>query len=171
MPKSRKRRNAKPKNMRNHLRRALTAPMPAPRPKHSSYDQTCNADVRIGEFGEEGADWLQEEYGRPLTMAEFQLEQCIRTDAFVLDDPFKGPETVGAEEISKVVEMTALVILAMADQQGVLTDEQAREAAEIQAMDPMNHAAEGIDVVRSAFQDGSFFLNDRGMWDFAGDEA
>lgn len=171
MPESRKRRTAKPKNTRKNLRRVLTAPMPDPRPKHADYDHVCPDDALVEEFGEEGANWLQEEYGQPLTRAAFRLEQCIRRDEFVLDDPFKGPETVAAEEISKVVEMTALVILAMAEQQGVLTDQQAREASEIQAMDPFDHAAEGIEVVRNAFQDGSFFLNDRGMWDFAGDAS
>jgi hypothetical protein len=171
MPKSRKRRTAKPKNTRKNLRQALTAPMPDPRPKHPDYDHVCPDDVLIEEFGEEGANWLQEDYGHPLTKAEFRLEQCIRTDKFVLDDPFKGPETVTAEEISKVIEMTSLVVLAMAEQQGVLTDQQVREVAEIQAMDPVDHATEGIEVLRNAFQDGGFFLNDRGMWDFAGDEA
>jgi hypothetical protein len=141
-----------------------------PRPKHPGYDQICPDGVLIEEFGEEGAVWLQEEYGRPPTLAEFRLEHSIRTNEFLLDDPFKGPDVTTAEEISKVVEMTAMVILAMAEQQGVLTEEQAHEVADIRTMAPVNHAAEGIDVVRGAFQDGGFFLNDRGMWDFSGAE-
>lgn len=167
MPKSKKRRNANPKSLRKDLRRALAAPMPAPRPKHPGYDQVCSDDVLIKEFGEEGADWLQEEYGRPLTMADFQFEKCIRKDAFVLDDPFRGPETVRAESISKMIGMTAMVIVGMAQQQGVLTDAQTRELAEIEAMDPVDHAAEGVGVVRLAFQDGIVFLNDRDMWDLS----
>ncbi|MET8816435.1 hypothetical protein ABZW47_31095 [Streptomyces sp. NPDC004549] len=156
---------------RDNVRHALSAPASAPRPKHPQHDQVCPADALIEEFGEENANWLQEEYGRPLTVAEFRLEQCIRKDEFVMDDPFKGPRTVPAEVVSKVIELTATLVYAMAEQQGVLTDEQARELAEIRAMDPLDHAAEGFDVVRSAFEDGSLILNDRGMWAFPDDEA
>ncbi|WP_046249559.1 hypothetical protein [Streptomyces sp. MBT28] len=169
MPKSRKRRTAVDKKRRQTIRRdfqrAMT--MPGPRPKHPGYEQTCPTDRLVDEFGEEGADWLQETYSRPLTVAEFRLEQCIRKDQFVLDDPLRGPDTVTTESISKVLEMTAVVLLEMARQQGVLTDEQAREAAEIAAMGPMDHATEGVDVVRNAFQDGAFFLNNRDMWEYA----
>ncbi|MFG2629956.1 hypothetical protein [Streptomyces sp. NPDC048473] len=167
MPKSRKRRTARPRNPRRELHRRLAAPSSEPRPKHSSYGQVCPDDVLIDEFGEEGATWLQEEYGRPLTLAEFSLEHSIRTDEFLLDDPFTGPETATAEEISKVIEMTTDAILTMAEQQGVLNKEQAREVAETKAMSPINHTAEGIDVVRIAFATGGLFLNDRGMWDFS----
>ncbi|MER8087838.1 hypothetical protein ACIO6T_37200 [Streptomyces sp. NPDC087532] len=166
MPKSRKRRTARPRDLRKNLRRRLATPLREPRPKHPSYEQVCPGDVLIDEFGEEGAAWLQEEYGQPLTLAEFSLEHSIRTDEFLLDDPFTGPEATTAEEISKVIEMTADVILAMAEQQGVLNAGQAREVADIKAMPPVDHAAEGIDVVRIAFETGRIFLNDRGMWDF-----
>ncbi|MFF3733366.1 hypothetical protein ACFYXM_24380 [Streptomyces sp. NPDC002476] len=141
--------------------------MSEPRPKHPSYGQVCPDDVLIDEFGEEGAAWLQEEYGRPLTLAEFSLEHSIRTDDFLLDDPFTGPKITTAEKISKMIEMTADVILAMAEQQGVLSTEQAREVADIKAMPRADHAAEGADVVRAAFDTGGIFLNDRGRWDFS----
>ncbi|WP_435606571.1 hypothetical protein [Streptomyces ardesiacus] len=169
MPKSRKRRTAVDKKRRQTIRRdfqrAMT--MPGPRPKHPNHDQTCPTNRVVDEFGDDGADWLQETYGRPLTVAEFRLEQCIRKDAFVLDDPLRGPDTVTTESISKVLEMMAVVLLEMARQQGVLTEEQEREAAEIEAMEPTDHATEGVDVVRSAFRDGVFFLNDRDMWEYA----
>ncbi|MFF8423122.1 hypothetical protein [Streptomyces sp. NPDC015680] len=167
MPKSRKRRTARPRDLRKELHRRLAAPLSEPRPKHSCYEQVCPDDVLIDEFGEEGATWLQEEYGRPLTLAEFSLEHSIRTDEFLLDDPFTGPEVTTAEKISKVIETTTDVILAMAEQQGVLNEEQTREVAETKAMLPVDHAAEGADVVRIAFETGGFFLNDRGMWDFS----
>ncbi|MFI5753114.1 hypothetical protein ACIBBE_46630 [Streptomyces sp. NPDC051644] len=167
MPKSRKRRTARPRDLRKDLRRRLAAPLSEPRPKHPSYEQVCPDDVLIDEFGEEGAAWLQEEYGRPLTLAEFSLEHSIRADEFVLDDPFTGPEVTTAEKISKVIETTTDVILAMAEQQGVLNAEQAREVADIKAVPPVDHAAEDIDVVRIAFDMGAIFLNDRGMWDFS----
>lgn len=163
MPKPRKRRTARPRDLRKDLRRRLAAPLSKPRPKHPSYGQVCPDDVLIDEFGEEGAAWLQEEYGRPLTLAEFSLEHSIRTDEFLLDDPFTGPEVTTAEKISKVIEMTADVILAMAEQQGVLNAEQAREVEDIKAMPRVDHAAEGVDVVRIAFETGGIFLNDRGM--------
>ncbi|MFF2901801.1 hypothetical protein [Streptomyces sp. NPDC057966] len=31
----------------------------------------------------------------------------------------------------------------------------------------VDHATEGADVVRIAFETGGFFLNDRGMWNFS----
>lgn len=170
MPKSKKRRTAKPrrmpKNMREGMLRKLAAPMPDPRPRHPGYGQACPEDVLIEEFGEEGTDWLRTEYGRQLTVADFQFEQCIRKNEFVLDDPFEGPQTVTYEEISKTIDMTSMVILTLAQQQGVLPKELGREVRELQALGPMDHAAEGIEVVRSVFQDGGFYLNDRGMWDF-----
>ena len=173
MPKSKKRRTAKPrrmpKNMREDMMRKLAAPMPDPRPRHPGYGQACPADVLIEEFGEEGADWLCTEYGRQLTVAEFRLEQCIRTNEFVLDDPFEGPQTVTYEQISKIIDTTSMVILSMAQQQGVLPKAVDREVRELQALDPVDHAAEGIEVVRTVFQDGGFFLNDRDMWDFGED--
>ncbi|MFF8619220.1 hypothetical protein [Streptomyces sp. NPDC015350] len=127
MPKSRKRRTARPRSRRKELHRRLAAPLGEPRPKHPSYEQACPDDVLIDEFGEEGATWLRGEYGRPLTLAEFGLEHSIRTNEFLLDDPFTGPKTTTAEEISKMIGLTTDVILAMAKQQGVLSAEQARE--------------------------------------------
>ncbi|MFJ2883379.1 hypothetical protein [Streptomyces sp. NPDC087272] len=167
MPKSRKRRTARPRDLREELHRRLAAPLSEPRPKHPSYDQVCPDDVLIDEFGKEGATWLQEEYGRPLTLAEFSLEHSIRTDEFALDDPFTGPEVTTAEEISKVIETTTDVILAMAGQQGVLNAEQAREVADIKAMPSIDHATEAIDVVRAAFETRRIFFNDRSTWDFS----
>lgn len=79
---------------------------------------------------------VTEEAGRPLTLAEFSLEHSIRTDEFLLDDPFTGPEVTTAEKISKVIEMTADVILAMAEQQRVLNEEQACEIADIKTLPP-----------------------------------
>ncbi|MEU4507205.1 hypothetical protein [Streptomyces sp. NPDC024089] len=134
---------------------------------HSSYEQVCPDDVLIDEFSEEGAAWLQEEYGRPLTLAEFSPEHSIRMDEFLLDDPFTGPEVTTAEKISKVIEMTADVIPATAGQQGVLKEEQAREVAETKSMPLVDHATESADAVRIAFETGGFFPNDRGMWDFS----
>ncbi|MEU1091463.1 hypothetical protein ACFYPN_31975 [Streptomyces sp. NPDC005576] len=167
MPKSKKRRTARHRDPRKELRRRLAAPLSEPRPKHSSYGHTCPDDVLIAEFGEEGGSWLQEEYGRSLTLAEFALERSIRVDEFLLDDPISGPEVVAAEEISKLMEMAADVILAMAERQGVLTKEMAREIAETNAMPSIDHASEGADVVRSAFQMEELILNDRDMWDFS----
>ena len=170
MPKSKKRRTAKPrrmpKNMREDMLRKLTAPMPEPRPQHPGYEQNCPADLLVDEFGDEGADWLCTEYGRQLTVAEFHLEQCILKNEFVLDDPFEGPRTVTYEVLSRTIDMTSMVILSMAQQQGVLTAEQDREVRELQALGPMDYAAEGIEVVRGAFRDGAVFLNDQGMWGF-----
>ena len=171
MPKSKKRRTAKRKRAtpKSVLQR-LNAPMPTPRPKHPGYAQTCPADDLIAEFGEDGASWLQDEYEGPLTVAEFRLEQCIRKDAFVLDDPFTGPETVTAEKISKLLEMTFQVVTGMAARANALTDAQAREVAEIEADGPIDHAADGADVMREAFQAGAVFLNDRDRWDFGDGE-
>lgn len=166
MPKSRRRRTARHRDPFKEMRRRLAAPAREPRPKHTGYEQVCSDEVMIDEFGEEGATWLLEEYGRPLTLAEFTLERSIRMDDFLMDDPFTGPEVITAAQLSKVLTMTTDFILSMAEQQEVLSPEQARGVSEIKAMPPVNHAAEGIDVVRIAFQDGAIFLNDRGMWDF-----
>lgn len=134
--------------------------------RHAAYTQPCSDDLLIDEFGEEGGQWLLDEYQRPLTMADFQLEQCIRRDAFVMDDPFTGPVTYTAQKISETLEMTFQVIVAMAAQAGTLTDEQAREAEEINA-DPIDHAVQGPGVVREAHREGELLLTRRGMWDFS----
>ncbi|NUQ95835.1 MAG: hypothetical protein HOY79_04500 [Streptomyces sp.] len=181
MPKSRKRRNIKPKPKaatrramtdadRAELVRRLTTPLPGPRPKHFGYAQTCPQDQLIDEFGEDGASWLQEEYQGPLSAAEFRLEQCIRRDEFVLDDPFTGPDTTTAEKISRMLEATFQFTVATARQAGTLTDAQEREAAEVEAQGPIDHAADSADVVREAFQAGVIFLNDRNMWDLSDGE-
>lgn len=170
MPKSKKRRTAKRKTTRpKSISELLTVPMPKSRPKHPGYTQPCPVDDLIGEFGEEGASWLQEAYGTPLTVAAFRLEQCIRRDAFVLDDPFTGPETVTAESLSKLLDMTLQVASLLAKDSGTLTADMAREVEELEA-DPIDHAADGADVAREAFQAGAIFLNDRTMWDFGGEE-
>jgi hypothetical protein len=144
VPKSRKRRTAKAKKAAKQIQRRLTTPMPAARPKHPGYTQTCPPDRLIDEFGEEGAEWLQGEYGGPLTVADFRLEQCIRRDEFILDDPIDGPVPSTAEQISRLLEMTFQVAVAMARQQGPLPEHLAREAAEVEADGP----------------------NDRDRWDF-----
>lgn len=185
MPKSRKRRTAKakpnrrqmPKSASEQLRRRFNAPMPGPRPKHPGYNQSCSVNELIEEFGEDGADWLQEEYGRPLTIADFRLEQCIRRDAFIVDDPINGPSTMTAEKISKWLDMTFQVVALMAKdaarQSGVpLPAELAEQLAEQEKdQEAFNHAAEGADTVRGLYLEGELFLNDRGMWDLAGGEA
>ncbi|MGP4091686.1 hypothetical protein [Streptomyces sp. KR55] len=111
--------------------------------------------------------WLIDEYQRPLTMADLKLEQAIRRDAFVMDDPFTGPAMCAAQQISQILEMTLHVAASLADQAGTLTPEQAREIGQLDAMGPIDHAAEGVDVVREAHQEGVLLLNHRGMWDFA----
>jgi hypothetical protein len=171
MPKSRKRRNAKPKRDLRTVQRKLTAPMPSPRPKHPGYTQPCPADQLIDEFGEEGAQWLTDEYERPLTVADFHLEQAIRRDEFILDDPFTGPATCTASQVSKTIEMSFQVLFALADKQGVLTPEMSSEIEECGLMESIDHDAEGADAVRQAHLAGAIYLNDRGMWDFPGDEA
>lgn len=162
MPKSKKRRNAKPKSRRN----PFAASMPAARPKHPGYDQQCPEDLLVEEFGEEGAAWLHDEYEGPLTVADFRLEQCIRRDAFVMDDPFTGPATCTAQQISELLEMTYQVVTALAASAGTMTDAQARELAEIEALGPIDHAADGVDMVREAHQADAIYLNDRDRWDF-----
>ncbi|HVK18537.1 MAG TPA: hypothetical protein VM533_16500, partial [Fimbriiglobus sp.] len=138
-------------------------------PKHPGYTQTCPDNLLIEEFGEEGAAWLQDEYGRPLTRAEFQLEQCIRRDAFVLDDPFTGPDTVTAEKISEILDLTFQVSMLIAKDAG-LNHPLIQEAEELAALDPVDHAAEGADVAREAYRCGAIRLNARGMWDFGDEE-
>ena len=178
MPKSKKRRGAKPKQTRRtmsaadreELARRLTMPLPDPRPKHPGYDQACPVDELIAEFGEDGAQWLVEEYERPLTVAEFMLEQGIRRDAFVLDDPFTGPETVTAQKISEMLDMTFQVSVHWAKDAG-WSGPLLKEAEELAALGPIDHAAEGADVVREAFAAGAIFLNDRARWDFGDGEA
>ncbi|WP_097865740.1 hypothetical protein [Streptomyces sp. rh34] len=126
----------------------------------------CPASVLFDEFGEDGAEWLQEEYERPLTIPEFKLERGIRRDEFLMDDPFTGPRVETAEMLSRVIVMTSDVILTLAENQNVLSVEAAREVAEMRALPPVDHAAEGFDIVREAFAVGAIFLNDRDMWDF-----
>lgn len=184
MPKSRKRRTAKPKTTRRpmpkstseELRRRFNTPIRGPRPKHPGYDQFCPVDQLIEEFGEDGADWLQEEYRRPLTVADFRLEQCIRRDEFILDDPLDGPSTMTAEKISKWLDMTFQVVAIMAKDEArkrgvALPDELAQQIAEHEGEESTNHAAEGADTVRGMYLEGELFLNDRDMWDLAGGEA
>lgn len=184
MPKSRKRRTAKPKNNRRtkpnnvdaELLRRLNAPMRAPRPKHPGHGRPCPVDDLIDEFGEDGAHWLQEEYGRPLTVADFVLEQCIRRDEFVVDDPLRGPSTMTAEQISKWLDTTFRVFLLMAkdaaEESGVaLPADTAALIAELEEEEPVNHADAGADTVRGVYLEGELFLNDRGLWDLAGGRA
>lgn len=135
--------------------------------KHPDYALACPEEQLVDEFGEEGAQWLMDEYERPLTLADLKLEQAIRRDAFVMDHPDKGPTTYTVQQISQTVDMTLATIEWLADQAGVLTPEQAREIEEREALDPIDHATEGVDVVRETHQAGGLLLNHRGMWTFA----
>lgn len=166
MPKSRKRRTAKTKKPVGQLHQRLAAPMPAARPKHPGYGQQCPPERLIDEFGEGGAEWLQDEYAGPLTIADFRLEQCIRRDEFILDDPIDGPVPSTAEKISRLLETTFQVAVAMARQQGPLPAHLAQEVAELEAEDPIDHAADGADTVREAYRADAIYLNDRDRWDF-----
>lgn len=132
--------------------------------KHPGYRQLCGDDQLIDEFGEEGAQWLIEEYQRPLTVDDLRLEQGIRRDAFVLDDPLRGPSTSTAQQIGQMIDMTLSAIIGLASVAGTLTVEQAREANELLA-DPLDQAESPADVVREAHEAGILFLNERGMWD------
>ncbi|WP_143657779.1 hypothetical protein [Streptomyces sp. MNU77] len=166
---SRKRR-AQDRDPRREVRRRLAAPRREPRPRHPDYGKMCPAAVLFDEFGEDGADWLQDEYERPLTIPEFKLERGIRWDEFLMDDPFTGPRAETAETISRVIVMTSDIILTLAENQNVLSAEQAREVAEMRALPPVDHASEGFDIVREAFAVGAIFLNDRDMWEFGENE-
>lgn len=165
MSKSRKRRPKPSAAQRKELRLRLSAPVPPPRPKHPWYEQTCPDETLIDEFGEVGADWLQDAYGRPLTLADFALEQSIRTDSFLLDDPLTGPEVTTAEHLSRLIDTAHHVFFSIVEKQGSLPPELAREVAQFQAAPPVDYASEGVDVLRSAFEVGHLFLNDRRMWD------
>lgn len=172
MPKSRKRRTTKQKTSRpRSLLERGNEPMPGPHRKHPGYNQLCPVDDLIEEFGEEGADWLLDEYEAPLTVADFQLERCIRRDEFVLDDPLAGPTTMTAEKISEWLDLTFRVAAQMAKNAvvkgAVLPPELAQAIAERDQEEPVNHADVGADTVRGMYLEGLFFLNDRGMWDLA----
>lgn len=164
MPKKKRRTNHAKLGNRRHTQASAASR------RHADYKQPCPDHQLIEEFGEEGAQWLLDKYQRPLNMADFQLENAIRRDVFVMDDPFTGPVTYTAQKISETLDMTFRFIVLMATQAGTLTHEQAREAEEINA-DPFDHAADGPDVVREAHREGALILNHRGMWDFSEGEA
>ncbi|MET9734504.1 hypothetical protein ABZZ79_28860 [Streptomyces sp. NPDC006458] len=161
MPKKRRRTPRRPAKSGRSRGAAAT-----PR-KHPDYDLACPEELLVDEFGEEGAQWLFDAYERPLTMADLKLEQAIRRDAFLMDDPFTGPAMCSAQQISQILDMTLHVAAALADQAGTITAEQAREIEQLDAVGPIDHAAEGVDVVREAHREGVLLLNHRGMWDFA----
>lgn len=134
--------------------------------RHADYQRLCNNDRLVEEFSEEGAQWLLDEYQGPLNVAEFKLEQAIRRDSFMMDNPFAGPTACTARQIGQMIDTTLRFIAEAVSQAGKLTANQAREVEELLS-NPLELAENEADVVREAHEEGVLLLNHRNLWAFA----
>lgn len=156
MPKSKHRRNGKPRPT-GRATRVLPTPSRSP-----LYDEPCPDDLLIEEFGEEGADWLVAEYERPLNRADLELEKAIRNGHFTLEHPTKGPVPYTLEDLSTTLWATISLVLKAARQQGLLTDSEVEKVG-----GGGNLADDAVPVcVRDSHAGGFLYLNQRGLWDF-----
>ncbi|MEU2181042.1 hypothetical protein [Streptomyces thermolilacinus] len=156
MPK--KRRPARRKPPRATAPNAMTR-------KHADYRRLSTDEQLVEEFGEEAAQWLLDEYEGPLNVAEFKLEQAIRRDSFIMDNPLAGPTVCTARQIGQMIDDTLRSIAEAADQAGKLTADQAREVEEL-LNNPLDLAENHADVVREAHVEGVILLNSRDLWSF-----
>ncbi|MFE4915898.1 hypothetical protein ACFRCX_30815 [Streptomyces sp. NPDC056652] len=136
--------------------------------KHAFYSQPCPLDLLVQEFGEDGAQWLTDEYERPLNMADLKLEQCIRVGEFTMDHPDNGATKYSLREVSETLEMTIQLILDRGRREGLLTEAQLRETDH--GMD-VDHEVDGPDIIRQHHWVGGLVLNHRNMWDFFREES
>lgn len=160
MPKSKHRRNGKNRPSKRHLPEARQT-----RAKHPHYAQPCPHELLVEEFGDEGAEWLADEYERPLNLADLELEKAIRFGAFTLDHPERGAEEWPLSTLSHTLHLTTQVILVAARREGLLTQGQLEEVD----FGNLDHEEDGPTNIRGSHWANSLFLNDRGLWDFGGD--
>lgn len=160
MPNSKHRRNGK-------KRPTQARPMTDSRMrKNQAYGQPCPHDLLVEEFGDEGAEWLAEEYERPLNLADFELEKAIRCGTLAMDHPRRGAVEYTVAQVSHTLQMTIKVTLGLALRQGLVTQQQVDEVD----CGEVNHEEDGPDILRADHWSDGLFLNERGLWNFGGAE-
>ncbi|MFD8516503.1 hypothetical protein ACFV27_36860 [Streptomyces antimycoticus] len=160
MPTSKHRRNGKKRPTR--ARPTTSSRMR----KNRAYDQPCPRDLLVEEFGDEGAQWLTEEYERPLNLADLELEKAIRRGTLVMDHPERGVVEYTVAQVSRALQLTTKVTLGLALREGLVTQQQVDEVD----CGEVNHEEDGPDILRADHWSEGLFLNERGLWNFGAGE-